>query len=118
MPYFGLPWPLLLTWSNFYGSKWLFSKTHQQAQNYNGDIGLHTKSNFNRLSKKNFFEEKNSPVGKNAPLGSHFCRKNLGDRWGLIGGFFREVTLVTIEGGRIQERESFHKICNLCVFKN
>ena len=23
VPYFDLPWPLLPTWSNFYGSKWL-----------------------------------------------------------------------------------------------
>ena len=78
---------------------------------------MHTKSNFNRLSKKNLFEKKIVLLAKMSLLGHIFA----GRIW-VTGGvsleFFREVILMTIEGGRIQEGESFHKICNLCVFKN
>ena len=28
MPYFDLPWPLLPTWSNFFGPKWLVHVSH------------------------------------------------------------------------------------------
>ena len=78
---------------------------------------MHTKSNFNRLSK--IFLKPIVLFAKMVLLGQIFAEKIWVIAW-VSSEFLRDATLMTIEGGRRkgEEGESFQKIYKFCVFKN